>query len=752
MRKKSKNSKNRKNAPYDLMQDTQYLMMGLEDVQSESYALEDILAEFGSENRSDAEKTEEKVVAVPVNQSASIQEELPAQDISQTADLSELQVLHPNVIAFPGVVEEPENNSVDDTMVLIDMREYEEEPSPEELFGLRTEPPEEKRAPRAVAEEPAKKEGPAEPKPLTMEDIVAGTVDAVKAEQEKKLRKQRRRMEKIRKKRRVPTPKLLLPETAEEQPPRDAAVFHKRRWKESGRALALAVPVLLMMWTPYFLEKTGISVPYFSASAENAAVCILVAHSLLCILCWSVFRAALEELKQRHCTCYTYTALTNLVALLDAATFLLLPGRTAPAPLGCVAAAALVFAHWGLKCYHRGMMETFRTAALGEPSCVADRCEAGIARGQCRREGFVLRANMESTASHWQRLLLPVLAAACLALAVLSSAGQGKGQNFLWCWSAMLCASCSLVCPMAYCVPLERVARRLGRSGTAVAGQYGAAVLAGGTKIVVTDTDLFPRNCVSLSGIKLYGEERNRAISYAATLAVQGGGCMGRLFEAVCQSEHISCQHLEHFHIHDDNGLSGMIRGETVLVGTPLFMRHKAVRLPSRLPAKTALCLAVDGELTAVFALKYQTAAPVETAMRALGRNGIQLVLATRDGNITPKRLKQCFGADGKATLPEISDRLSLSDPQREAGAPNGLIYRDGLLPFVEMTALSRRLCQMVKVGNLLSMLGSIFGALLGFYLTYVGRSDALSPVMMMVYLLLWTLPMLPLLLGVDKM
>ena len=228
--------------------------------------------------------------------------------------------------------------------------------------------------------------------------------------------------------------------------------------------------------------------------------------------------------------------------------------------------------------------------------------------------------------------------------------------------------------------------------------------------------------------------------------------CLGRVFEAVCQNEHISCQPLEHFHVHDDNGLSGMIRGETVLVGTPVFMRHMAVRLPSTLSAKTAVCLAVDGELIALFAIKYTAAAPVEIALRALSRNGLQILLATRDGNVTPKMIKKTFGTDGKATIPEITERLSLSDPQREAAAPSGLIYRDGLLPFVEMVALSRRLCQIVKVGNFLSVLGNVFGALLGFYLTFVGRSDALSPIMLMVYLLLWTVPMLPLLMGVDKM
>ena len=666
--------KNKKDSSYDLMQDTQYLLLGLDEDKDESYALEDILAEFGSE---EAVKPPRRPEPEPV------QEEKPEPAPEK----------NPKILAFPGAVVPPEENS-EDTLVLIDMREYEEEPDAQELFGLSGE--------SVVEPEPEEERCEPEPepveKPLTIEDIVASTVAEVKAEQEeeqkadpvrRRAEKQRRKIEKKKKKHEE---KIEIPEPEEEQSPREAAAFHKRRWQESRRGLALSVPVLILMWAPWVLEQVGIAVPYFSDSMGNAAVCVLVCQILLTIFGASVFRAAWEELRERFCTGYTYAAITDIVALLDAVTMLLLPERSALAPLGGVAGAALVFSLWGLKSYHRGMWDTLRTAAMGQPSCVADRCEHGIARGLRRSEGFVYRATLESTASQWQRLMLPALLAVSVVFAMLSSVGRDRAQDFLWCWSAVLCASCSLVCPMAYCVPLERVARRLNHNGTAVAGQYGATVLSGSPKVVVSDTDLFPRGHVALSGLKLYGEERGRAISYAATLAMQGGGCMARVFEEVCQGEHIACQPLEHFHIHDDNGLSGMIRGETVLVGTPVFMRHMAVRLPATLPAKTALCLAVDGELTAIFAVKYTPAAPVEIALRAFSRNGLQLSLATRDGNVTPKLIKKCYGVDGKATLPEISERLALSDPQREAAAPSALIYRDGLLPFVELVSLSRQL------------------------------------------------------------
>lgn len=61
---------------------------------------------------------------------------------------------------------------------------------------------------------------------------------------------------------------------------------------------------------------------------------------------------------------------------------------------------------------------------------------------------------------------------------------------------------------------------------------------------------------------------------------------LGRVFADVCRSSRVEYQGLEHFHIHEDGGLSGMIRGETVLVGTAAFMRRKAVRLPPACPPR----------------------------------------------------------------------------------------------------------------------------------------------------------------------
>ena len=88
---------------------------------------------------------------------------------------------------------------------------------------------------------------------------------------------------------------------------------------------------------------------------------------------------------------------------------------------------------------------------------------------------------------------------------------------------------------------------------------------------------------------------------------------------------------------------------------------------------------------------------------------------------------------------------------EREAEGPEGLLYRDGLLPYAFLAVDSRRLCQTVLVGNLLSIFSSIAGALLGFYLTFTGSYTVLTPVLLMTFLLLWTAPMLPMVWTVDK-
>ena len=760
------------------LMDTQRLLLGVQLPEDGAYDLDEILAEFGS-------KSGPPPVEPPVPEEPSAPEEetpppaAPEQPDSAPEPPPEPKPARkrifpfsrppkdgsPEAAAAPEPAEEPpEELPPEPEIPEEDSGELTEEDLLDLAFWGGAELPDiqDEASPAVESDPPARQAPPKKtaPKPpaVSMEDVVANTVDAVKVEQEERQERLRKRLEKLRSRdvRRSPKPKepaaqQPLPKLEREPSPAEAAGRFKRQHRQCRRNLFPAVLVLILLWLPWVLTQSGATVPFFSVSADNAALCVLISQAIICILCWPVYRTAITSLREGSWTIYATALLATAVTLLDEMTMLLLPGRTDAAPLGGVAACLSVCALWGLTAWYKGMSETFRIAAMGDPTRVADHSPHGAAKGRGGSQGFYTRAMMEDTASQWQRLLLPVLAAASLVFGGLASVGQDRPQDFLWCWSAVLCAASSPVFLLAYCVPFGRIAVHLARDGAAVAGMYGAAALSSDPRLVVTDTDLFPTGSAILGGIKLYGEERERALSYAASLASQGGGLLGRVFENACRSALVIPQNPEHFHIHDCGGLSGMIHGETILLGSPSFMRRQGVRLPAALPTKLAVCLAVDGTLTAVFGIRYSAAEPVEYALRLLRRAKFHLALATRDNNLTPKLIRARFGTDCGAQLLELGDRLALSAPDWTPEGPNGLLYRDGLLPFVNLVTGSRRLCQTARVGNLISIFSSIAGALLGFYLTFAGSYAVLTPLLVLTYGLLWMVPMLPLVWTVDK-
>ena len=795
MEEKQGSNKQNTPQPEGNLMDTQRLLLG-EPAAEGNFALEDILEEFeGVQPPPAPEEQAEAVQPPPVEEPETVpgeppkppqkrkgklfrrkeeplQPEPPPEEEPDPAGKPAPKVPPPPE-PEPPAPEEPGEEELADLAFWADLLRPEEiraivpeEPAPPEEPPEEPAPPPEPELPPGTPPEEAPPETPPQeetPPPqeeaVSMEDVVASTVDAVREEQEIHQEKVRKYIEKLRRqkrragvKRKEPSPKPPLPEADSEPSPGEAAARAKRRWKECRGSLRSSLAVLILLWTPWVLVQAGVEVPFFSESVDNAALCVLVPQALISVLCWPVYRAALEGLREGAWTISATAAMVTLVTLLDEMTMLLLPLRTEAAPLGGVAAALCVFALWGLASHARGAYESFRTAAMGTPTCLVDCCKQGIAKGSGSVRGFYTRLNMEDVSAQWQRLLLPVLAAASLVFGALSSAGQGRMQDLLWCCSVVLCFSSALVFPLAFSVPFGRLAAQLSRSGAAVAGQYGAADLASSRRIVVTDGDLFPLGSVGINDIKLYGEEQDHALAYAAALAIPAGGAMGRLFEGVCRSARIRRENLEHFHIHEHGGLSGMIHGETVLAGPPVFMRHMAVRLPGSMPAKPCMCLAVDGTLTAVFILRYSAAETVSTALRGLGRSGVQLTLGTRDGNITSKLLRSRFHTDGGANTLELDELLALSDPARESDGPSGLLYREGLLPYASLVTGSRRLCQTAAVGDLLAILSSVSGVLLGFYLTFTGSWGVLTPLLILTYLLLWVVPVLPLVWTVDKL
>ena len=638
-------------------------------------------------------------------------------------------------------------------------------PGPEPVFQeerTREEPP--RRPPERTAPpcgEPPAEPAPAEPEeelppaphPISLEDVVGSTVDAVMEENREPLLRPRRGL--FSRKPLRDTEELYASGEPEEEPEEEEPIGPEmelseaadlsRKQHQSRRglvpgafAMALA-PVLLLGAQAY-----GVVIPWWADSLQNRALALLGCLMLSVLLTHQVFAEGVRMLRRKRCTGEVLAALSALVSAADCVSVLLLPERTAVMPYAAVSAMGLAFAQWGLARRSRGAYDTFRSAAVDdEPPYLVTETDKGACKQRGAVPGFYTAAVADDAGVLWQTALLPVVLVASFVFAGLSSLGQGRDSDFLLNWSAILAAGATFSLPLSWSLPWSRLARHLQKAGSAVAGWAGAEKIARRRSMIVTDGDLFPPGTIQLNGVKVFGEELSKAASYAATLARCAGCGLERLFDGLIRSEGGHYEKAVDFSFYEEGGYSATIRGESVLLGTASFMRKMDVRLPGGINLKTGVFLAVDRQLAAVFAVKYNAAENVDFALRMMRRSRITPILAARDPNITPALLKRKFHKRVRVEYPDLSVRVALSEAEQDRGLPRALLFREGLLPYAETVVGSHRLCRAVRRGLALSLLGSAAGTLLAFYMAFLGKYALMTPLTLLLFLLLWVLPVL---------
>lgn len=607
---------------------------------------------------------------------------------------------------------------------------------------------------QAVDLEKLERELPCAPRPVSLEEVVGSTVDAVMEEHQEPLLKPRRGLFSRRKLEEdterlydPPEPEEPISEEKEIGPEEDlwetAEVsrreYHRRRGGLFVAAVAALVPTLLLI-----LEQRGYEVPYWSGSGSVQSILLLSCLCIVSVLCRSVFIQGARKLVQKRCSGELLVCLSALLTAGDCVAQLTLPERTAVMPYAAVSCLALVFALWGDSRESRGDYDTFRAAAMDdEPPYLVTETDQGACKQRGVVPGFYTTAMRENAAARWQAAILPVVVMGSLVFAGLTSLAKARGGDFLLNWSAILTAGAGFSLPLCWGLPYSRLARHLQRTGCAVAGWCGAEKISGKKGMVLTEADLFPPGTIQINGIKAFGEEMNKVRSYAATMARAAGTGLERVFDGLLRSEGGRYERAEDFSFYEEGGWGATIHGESVLMGTASFMRKMEVRLPSGINLKTGMFLAVDRQLIGVFAVKYNPAENVDYALRMMRRSRIMPILASRDPNVNPGLLRRKFHKNVKVEYPSLTARVALSEAEKDRGMPRALMFREGLLPYAETVVGSRRMCKAVRWATVLALLGSVTGTLLASYLASVQAYELLTPLALESFSLLWTVTVL---------
>ena len=687
------------------------------------FTLESILAEYGSgtpaapepEEKEPEPPTEKKPPAkvVPLPKKA----ETAKKPVDETAD----ETVRLPVIPFPGAkkAEEP--------------IEAEPEAAPEE--------------------EPAQDD---EPKSMSLQDILAQTVQEALSEREDTVIEEEPPRRGLFSRRKMRDTEQLYDDAEEEEeeeeefeepelpepPLTETLSDYRAQLSGATKARRGAGIFTLLLCVMAVLEHFSILPEAYTGNSMIRALPLLALEAIVCAIGWRIFAGALRSLKRGKVTSGFLTLLLCLVTLLDTALYAFLPARAALSlPLPVLGALSVYCALLGESLRLHGMYDTFRIAAIGNAPYIVTVTAGGAAKRVGLPGGFSNSARANDPYSRWQSVLLPIFLVAAVVFGVLSTLETKQSALLAWNLSVMLASANLLAFPMVCALPLKRIASRLAKSGSAVAGFSGADAIRRSNCVILTDGDLFPPGTITLGGLKVFGEESGKVISYAATMAHASESGLSRLFDNLLASDGGFREQVEDVDFYEEGGVGGRIHGETVLFGTAGFMRKRGVNLPRNLGLKTGVFLSVDGTLIAVFAVKYMPAENVDWALHALHHSRITPVLAVRDGNITPALLKRKFGTDARAVYPKISTRLALSE--RGGGRPYALLMREGLMPYAEVVLGSKRLCASAKRCTVLAFLAATASTLLAFYLTFVGAYSVLTPFSLLIYVLLWSLSVL---------
>lgn len=533
----------------------------------------------------------------------------------------------------------------------------------------------------------------------------------------------------------------------EDVPPADLTV----RFRTGLRGMRLRLPFCLL--TALFALYVALSLPLPSIPLGDLSlrlICSVAALGAAIVLAIDVMADGLIKLFTLHPNGESLCALAALITLCDALTMPTLGFRNGALPFAAPVCFALFLTLWGRYLKQRADFLSCRVASQAKKPYLLTLDESkwsgrpAYARRSSELTGFGSQVLAPNCTQLTYSVAAPLLLLTCLVCALLASVGAGKPAHFLWAFSAVLTAAATFSAPLAFALPYWRITRRLGRSGSALAGWPGVERCRPHS-LILTDTDLFPSGSAKGNGMKISPDFLPEKVVGCTGTLIRASGCgLGKVFSDLMRSQNALYRPVTGVCFHE-GGITGIIHNQEVMVGTAAFLRLMNVELPQGLHVKNAVFCAIDGQWAGIFVIHYTLRSDVEASLNALIQSRIRPLLATRDPNLIPSVLGQKFQLPvGKMEFPSIDRRLELSDPaQAHDPTVTAVLQREGLLSYSDAAIGACRLRSAARLGTLLSVIGGVLGVVLSFYLTFVSAYHSLSAPALFLFLLVWLFPVL---------
>ena len=394
-----------------------------------------------------------------------------------------------------------------------------------------------------------------------------------------------------------------------------------------------------------------------------------------------------------------------------------------------------------------GQMDTLRKAVrLKGISRIPDYYEGkpGLVRGEGEVEDFMDSYAAVSGPEKAQNIYSLLSLIACIGIAVFS--GMLHGTSL----AVQILATGLLVAVPAgffisYTRPMAVLEKRLHMVGTVLCGWEGVKGLSCKAAFPLLDEDLFPLGSTKLNGVKFYGKRSpDEVVSLTASLITAAGGGLVPLFQQLLKSRSGETHPVKNFQNYGTGGIGGEICDEPVLLGSLSFLQDMGVVIPEGTMVNQAVYAAIDGQLSAVFAISYAKMRSAAAGLVTLcAHRSVTPVVLCGDFMLTESFLQSKFGVKTRRMVfPTREVRGQLMKRQPAPDAPTlAITTRDELVSAAYAVTGARSLRAATRLGTVIHLIGGILGMIIMLTLGYLGSTELLTPTNVLLYQLIWLIP-----------
>lgn len=550
-------------------------------------------------------------------------------------------------------------------------------------------------------------------------------------------------------------PRRPLPYDLVNQPCEDPAQMAQKLRKKLGsmaaRLLLTVVPAAVSVYLTGAVYRSWPLPAALTYTAIPGEYCLGLAGLLLIamLLCHETVLSGLWRLVRGRPTLDSIAAVSCLLCLTDCLLPYFLPQWRQGLPCACVNIATLLFSQIAKRQRYEALRRNYKSIAMGASPMSVKLYSDGRVQDMAVKTQSGVEIEPEALSEHdfterFACYYAPVMLVLAAALAFSASVGKGEPLRLIWSFSAILSAAAPMCLLLSSSAAAKTLGKKLYTSGSLLLNARKAGKLARCRSAALRDADLFPAGTVAITGMKAAEHQSpEELLGCTASLLQEVGGGLGKCFVDFARQQYIVPNKARELRFFDTRGICATVSGRYVQVGTANYLTRTGVPIAFGQKVKNNIFIAINAQFAGVFSLRYTAQPAVYGAFGLLKQARVRPVLALRDMLQTQSQIEALFDLKRSTTyLPELEERLNYSEASfgREEETL-ALLFRDGAMPLSETLCAAKKWKRAAFWGCLLGTLCALGGMMILAFLTGKGAFSAADPCNILLYLLLWSMP-----------